>query len=233
MNILITGVLLLGVASSAQAFTYADDDFELLDVTDEYIEPDPCDGSHTRDPELDDLQYTEKLVNAQVSECAKIFEVGDRGLGGGVVFYTIDDGRHGLEAAPDKLKNLVWGCHGVTVGLGGIKIGDGRYNSDTILYNTSCNNSSHRYPTIFEAVDNYVAPNGVLDWFTPSYLELRELYYSGFNEPYLETEHSHLNYIFSSSEISGTNAYVTDFKNGIHYNIGKDWAISVIPVRAF
>lgn len=104
----------------------------------------------------------------------KKYAVGDVGPAGGWVFYITDGGLHGLEAAPEDLGNLVWGCTsaGFDDPLGrsarGEVIGTGGQNTGDIL--ARC-----MEPDIAARVAANYWLNGYNDWYLPSFDELLEM----------------------------------------------------------
>ena len=102
------------------------------------------------------------------------YAIGDTGPGGGFIFFVTDDGKHGLEAAPnDQHFNIEW-HHGAPLSApvtsavrSGIKTG--RYNTDRILISQTGGN--------FAALvcANYKG-GGYRDWYLPSKDELNAMY---------------------------------------------------------
>ena len=78
---------------------------------------------------------------------SSIYNVGDIGPGGGIVFYVQNNGLCGLEITQNSLGNYIWGCDDIFIGGisfysvdGGSNIGRGQYNTTQIINN--CNQSN-------------------------------------------------------------------------------------------
>jgi hypothetical protein len=99
------------------------------------------------------------------------YQVGLYGPAGGVVFFTSDKGRHGLEAAPvDQSAGIPWGCYGTDiVGAYDTAVGTGAANTTAII------NSCSQVNIAAKAAADY-AYNGYNDWFLPSLDELNLLH---------------------------------------------------------
>jgi len=167
-----------------------------------------------------------KLVQ-RINALEKTYAIGDTGPAGGIVFYVIELGHHGLEAAPADQAipfnpGAEWGCFGTSItGADGIAIGTGAQNTADILAGCATAGIAARL------ADNYTL-NGYNDWFLPSKDELNELNINkvvvgGF---------SPLNY-WSSSEFDGNTAWVQAFSIDITGNRTKTFADGVRAVRAF
>jgi hypothetical protein len=113
---------------------------------------------------------------------AQTYKVGDRGPGGGIIFYYNAQGFnvegigicHYLEAAPDSMPTtLAWASANKTTtrltGTFGTAIGTGRANTDLILRS----NNDPSAPAAL-ACRNY-SSGGKTDWFLPSFDELAEM----------------------------------------------------------
>ncbi len=151
------------------------------------------------------------------------YAIGDTGPAGGIVFYTIIGGVHGLEAAPlDHVSGVSWGCFGTSInGADGYAVWTGAQNTADIL--AGCSDT-------FAAVriaDAYTL-GGYDDWYLPSKDELNLLYQrrgivGGFvSEPY-----------WSSTEVSGLFAEYQNFLNGDQNGTDKDLDFRVRVIRAF
>ena len=71
------------------------------------------DGVDGNQAELDALQSKVDLLQSLVDEFHPVFEIGDEGPAGGIVFHVTDGGLHGLEAAPVDQLNAQW-CPSLT-----------------------------------------------------------------------------------------------------------------------
>ena len=119
---------------------------------------------------------TEHFLDLQDGPCAVTYEIGDIGQAGGRVFYTTDDGRHGMESAPNDITGLEWGCHGVQVeGVTSFGIGDGDVNSKDLGDNACASVSRWGGRTISDAVRDYDA-KGFKDWYIPSRGDMSRMY---------------------------------------------------------
>lgn len=166
-----------------------------------------------------------------------VYQPGDTGPAGGVVFYDkgdYDDGWRYLEAAPagwnggqfDPLLN--WGCAGTFVGTA-TGIGAGAANT-AALASAAC--STPEMPARLAAEASI---NGYTDWFLPS---LEELHAMRDNLSAL----GNMNTLFglgavsyaSSSEIDVGGGYAVDFAASGTVEASKSLAtLSMRPVRAF
>ncbi len=154
-----------------------------------------------------------------------IYEIGDTGPAGGIVYYITNGGRSGLEAAPEDAGSGEWGCYGTELpGADGHIVGTGAQNTADIL--KGCSESG----IAAEIADAY-SFNGNGGWFLPSRIELNSLYQQkavvgGFvNEKY-----------WSSTESYGYErwtAIYTDFATGIRGDGSKFNTNRVRAVRAF
>lgn len=116
-----------------------------------------------------------KAVCNRLPDQGPPYKLGDTGPAGGVVFYIIDQGIHGFEAALVDLSATGWGCYSswVSRGPNGItsalssNIGAGATN--TTLIASQCGSSSAA-----AIADAYVF-NGFADWYLPSKDELNLL----------------------------------------------------------
>jgi hypothetical protein len=173
--------------------------------------------------------------------CSKLlYAIGDTGPAGGIVFYTIDGGLHGIEAAPEDQSVIalgdlyywnIWGCEGrVIAGADGTAVWTGAQNTADIL--AVC---SAMFSLAAKMAHDYTL-NGYSDWFLPSKDELNLLYLQkdvvgGFTEVPADTNTLY----WSSSEYnnSGTHAWLQDFSDGSQYFMFKSQLARVRAVRAF
>lgn len=99
-----------------------------------------------------------------------IYNIGDNGPAGGIVFYITDGGLHGLEAAPVGQPTAPWGCHGTNIsGAKGTAVGTGAQNTAAIV--AGCAESG-----IAAKIADAYSLGGFKDWFLPSKDELNMLY---------------------------------------------------------
>ncbi|MFW5443840.1 MAG: FG-GAP repeat protein [Methylococcaceae bacterium] len=103
------------------------------------------------------------------------YAIGDTGPGGGIVFYTSNEGLNGLEVAPGNQGQAVWGCFARTnppaiiTGANGTKVGSGAQNTADIL--AACSE-----PGIAAEIADLYQFNEVSDWFLPSANEALLMY---------------------------------------------------------
>ena len=157
-----------------------------------------------------------------------LYKVGDRGPGGGVIFFVDRDesftGFDYLEAAPDDLGEHAW-CDqsGESIAAARARsIGQGHANTQAMLANCATG-AAH-------AVADYRGPNGFDDWFLPSLGEVMLMY--KFAEQSGKITLS-FDYIWSSSESSDHTAWYQPFSFGSIYEYPKEGALHVRPIRAF
>ena len=150
------------------------------------------------------------------------YSIGETGPAGGIVFYTTDRGRHGLEAAAADSTSSVWGCYEDFIGGTSLAIGTGAANTAAIVAGcVSAENTAAEVANAYEL-------NSFADWFLPSRGELNLLYLQkdvvgGFAS----------SFYWSSSEASSFGAWSQDFDIGSQGDDGKFNALGVRAVRAF
>lgn len=148
---------------------------------------------------------------------------------GCIVFYTWDEGTHGLIAHPTDAifphKKWEWGCYGVFISASGTSIGDGKLNT-TLMYD-NCGESSAAYYCSGLTTDGYT------DWFLPSKDELEQLYLQ--NE--IVGGFRNGNYYWSSSEDNENNAWLhyftTDTVLDKQRSLGKNGSCYIRAIRQF
>jgi hypothetical protein len=162
---------------------------------------------------------------AVMAKSAKIYNVGEPGPAGGIVFYDKGNSNGGwryLEAAPASAEfKAEWGLYGTNVSGTNTGIGTGKRNTEIV---------AGRGGT---AAQRCVALNtgGYRDWFLPSKDELNLMYQNlkrkglgGFSDGYYWSS-SQYNYVSSS--------WGQDFSDGSQYFSNKSNPRSVRCVRAF
>ena len=152
------------------------------------------------------------------------YAIGDTGPSGvGIVFYVINDGLHGLEAAPDDQVSGAWDDFGQVTEVDNTQteIGTGLDNTDAIIAHSGIS---------AEAAQECKAYNGggLADWFLPSKDALNQLYeqkdkVGGFDN----------SLYWSSSELDYNDAWCQDFTDGSQSTVYKGDAYSVRAVRGF
>ncbi len=164
--------------------------------------------------------------------------IGDKGPGGGIVFYVTDGGLHGLEVAPsgwygstpDPTSVWIIGTYAST-SLPGIStaLGTGKSNTSIITSNGD--------PGLFAArmCRDYHGGNKD-DWFLPSKDELQILWNNlvnnGSNANNGVGGLSGSDYL-SSSEMSVSSAHLTNFFDGTPNTYPKNVSYNVRPIRSF
>ena len=153
------------------------------------------------------------------------YSIGETGPAGGIVFYTTDRGRHGLEAAAADSTSSVWGCYEDFIGGTLLDIGKGAANTAAIVAGcVSAENTAAEVANAYEL-------NSFADWFLPSRDELNLLYLQKYVVGGFASR-----YYWSSSDYFGSslNAFGQDFVNGYQYDLNsKGNTLGVRAVRAF
>lgn len=99
-----------------------------------------------------------------------LYDIGDTGPAGGIVFY-LDGNGGGLEAAPADQGTAAWGCNGIDIaGADGTAVGTGAQNTADIIA-ADCATTG----IAADLADTYML-NGYTDWFLPSLDTLNLLY---------------------------------------------------------
>ncbi|MCX7084368.1 MAG: hypothetical protein NTY69_02400 [Methylococcales bacterium] len=184
------------------------------------------------------------------SNGVNVYQVGDIGPAGGIVFYLMDKtGLHGLESAPQDINggaSYSWGCWGWDNGNGtlqfntinGTAVGTGAANTAAIIATcgtdgglVSGNGNPQNYGTAINAAaaaQSYTL-NGFNDWYLPSRDELNLLYQhqsvvGGFVNSYTYWSSSNLN-----------NTYVWDqyFFTSLQRQDGVQLSYPVRAIRSF
>ncbi len=186
------------------------------------------DGVDANQAQLDALQAQVDLLQALVDELHPIFEIGDEGPAGGIVFHVTNGGLNGLEAAPEDQASANW-CSSFT----------DIANVDNIGASTTTDSHSGAHNTpLIEAVcgansaagvaANYVWPNGQTDGFLPNKEELKLLY----NQRNVVGGFVDGNY-WSSSETVALSAWFRAFFFASQGFVNKGGTLRVRAVRAF
>lgn len=148
------------------------------------------------------------------------YALGDTGPAGGIVVHITDNGRHGLEAAPNvAYYQAPWGCQGQDI-VTSVEIGAGQVNTTAHL--NACLDGDSVYNAFETARDFSVL--GFNDWFLPSINELALYFnYSG--------GVSGADYWSSSGRLS-TDAWI--FRQGVGGQAAaKRYSALVLPYRKF
>ncbi|GFO73869.1 hypothetical protein BPLS_P0189 [Bathymodiolus platifrons methanotrophic gill symbiont] len=180
------------------------------------------DRSITICPEKDDPQW---------GEC--LYEVGGTGPAGGLVFYTTDGGRHGIEASPTDQGQSEWGCYKVEVaGAESQEVGFGKINTNAILDGGCVQDYVYSREIASRIADDYTL-NGFDDWYLPSLDELG-LMYSELREKKIGDFAGYGRYISSSQqEESNIRSWAMRFSSGLRVLIYRNLHGHVRPVRSF
>jgi hypothetical protein len=174
------------------------------------------------------LASTELVIDAvgYYEPTTPLFEIGDTGPGGGIVFHVTDGGLHGLEAAPVDQGKVAWGCRGTDLpGANGLTIGTGSQNTANIL--AGCMEAG-----IAARIADAYRLGGFDDWYLPSRDELlllgvQQVVVGGFGSSYYWTSSQHPTSMASGAELvimAGGSGSAWDYKDLLHY---------VRAVRAF
>jgi len=175
------------------------------------------------------------------------YRVGDRGPGGGIIFYHNPAGftvempnsrdnytAYYLEVAPADAGQAQWGASGTAIS--GVttatstqvqqqnKIGNGRKDTALIVAELQ-GKETGRAAQIASAYTN----NGMRDWFLPSLGEMKELY----NERNLAGINITGDRYWSSTQYGNSQSWYISANNGNIIMFGKGASLYVRPIRAF
>lgn len=175
----------------------------------------------------------------QWGACDDTYKVEDTGPAGGVVFYTTDGGKHGLEVALEDIKlSSPWGCSGTAItGARGQAVGDGKANTNAILATDSDCTSVGMKSAAYLAAS--YSSNGISGWHLPSTGSLKLIYSVIFlnNLAGIEKNSSGEDIVYwSSTEYDSNSAFAKDFYDSSDpYLLGKqiENAARVRAVRPF
>ncbi|GAW86401.1 hypothetical protein bplSymb_SCF02601P036 [Bathymodiolus platifrons methanotrophic gill symbiont] len=193
-----------------------------------------CEAQRARDPSMSDEEYTDAMFAIQDTDCAIIFKPGDIGYGGGKVFHVTDEGRHGMEIAPDHHTTVEYGCWEVDLeGARDRSFGAGKFNTDVALENDCV--SYYGGTIIFDVLLDYNA-GGVNDWYIPSMGELYEIH--EVLGPYTVTEKrtahpSYPQFFWSSSQKDKNWMWTLNLTDGIETAANNPVKLSVLFIRNF
>lgn len=159
-------------------------------------------------------------INGSVRQVGELY-------GGGIIFYVDAKGQHGLIAAlSDQSAAAAWGCSGTPMTHAyGTKRGCGEANTASIVDKDSCATAG-----IAARLCNDLVLNGYSDWFLPSKDELN-LMYANLKAAGLGS-FGNASY-WSSSAISGANAWSQNFGNGTQNQSAKTNTFRVRAIRRF
>lgn len=169
------------------------------------------------------------LLVISCSSSESVYEIGDTGPAGGLIFYVNDsdsDEWKYLEAAPsDQGNNISWGCSGTLIdGADGTALGTGAQNTIDII--TGCSAVS-----IAAKICDDLVLGAFSDWYLPSKDELNLMYLNlsqnglgGFDSL---TPH------WSSTELDVNSAYIQYLDNGSQTQSNKDNAFYLVRAIRF
>jgi hypothetical protein len=175
-------------------------------------------------------------TNNYINGDGYIYNIGDYGPAGGIVFYdkgVFSNGWRYLEAAPSEAEAVgQWGAYEKMVGGTATAVGSGKQNTQRIVEFLRDQGETNRAAQLCEVLDF----NGFTDWFLPSKDELDLMYKNlkatglgEFNNP----TYYRFSYYWSSSENNSVNAWMQRFSDSIQTYILKNLAGVVRAVRAF
>lgn len=157
------------------------------------------------------------------------YQIGDRGPGGGVIFFVDRDDQFPqfdyLEAAPDDVGGHAW-CNRTKVSIPAAKgraVGRGKINTRALL-RVCASGAAH-------AAVAYRGPNGKDDWFLPSLGELKLMY--RFAEQNGKIGQISSTPFWSSTESGPDTAWYEAFYTGDPTYYTKGFNLRVRPIRAF
>lgn len=169
--------------------------------------------------------YFTNEINAQ----GKTYKIGDRGPGGGYVFYDKGNSKGGwryLEVAPvDQSTEAKWGCVMTKISGTGTGIGRGRANTRLIIKKCGETGIAAKVAVAYRG-------GGKSDWFLPSKDELNLIYSNLYVSEVVDFSYGV--YYWSSSVSGNFSAWAHKFSgNHQHGYHVKDSPSGVRAVRAF
>lgn len=204
------------------------------DTEDNYPEYEKsCDEQRMREYWMSDEEYSNFLYEFQETECATIYKLGDTGIGGGRVFLITDEGRHGLETSPVQIKNVEWGCHGVSIPGTKVNIGTGKANTDKTI---EANCSPYFDNELVSDLVSKSRAGGFSDWYVPSRHELYKIFDVLGVHKVLEKSDPNLSYpsyFWSSTQANNEYNYVQNLTTGAKCWSHKALTLSLLPIRNF
>jgi hypothetical protein len=168
----------------------------------------------------DSLSFCDGQPTWTQGGCQVVYEIGDQGPAGGIVFYVSNEGLNGLEAAPVDQGVAKWGCFSTRIsGANGTAVGTGEQNTADII--AGCDE------TTAASVASAYGPG----WYLPSRDELNLLYeFAGRLVGFAE-----IDFYWSSSQMDGLDGivWVQNFETGDQQEEEKRRTSRVRAVRAF
>jgi hypothetical protein len=176
------------------------------------------------------LAHNNVVVIPMEGDSQRVYEIGETGPAGGIVYHVTDGGRHGLEAShEDQSVSAEWGCLDTDVNF----VENLRYiesldpNSgarNTLIITLACGGA-----TAAGVAGNYMGPNGITtNWYLPNKEELYLLYYQQGVVGDFDRD-----LYWSSSESSSGVAWFQGFNGGLQERANKFATLGVRAVRAF
>jgi len=166
------------------------------------------------------------LNSEMVQNLSKVFvpkSIGDE-YGGGIVFFTWDNGHHGLIAAKTDVDSIRWAASNTKTGTVNYGLGGGYINSLLIYANQA---SVDGNPFAASVCMNYSGAS-LGDWYLPNSVELNLLY----SQKDVVGGFSPVKY-WSSNENSDNTAWVKSFWNGSELSELKSASYKIRPIRKF
>jgi hypothetical protein len=157
------------------------------------------------------------------------YKVGDRGPGGGIVFFdrgVFVDGWRYLEAAPNDIGPAQWGTAWQEVSGTSTETGKGKANTQAIINRLGQLGETGKAAQLCEALNI----NGHSDWFLPSKDELNLMYVNLKQKGLGDFQNA---YYWSSSQGDVYHVRIQLFDNGLQASSPKNYSNSVRAVRAF
>jgi hypothetical protein len=165
-----------------------------------------------------------------VAQTPCTYSIGSIGPAGGYIFYDKGYNSNGwryLEAAPNHIGGIPWGCFGTFTNLTADSIGSGENNTVAIAQACGPNNAAQQCL-------NYTF-NGYSDWFLPSIDELIAMFTNLWANGIGNFDAPNGQY-WSSSDFSSQGAKIVTIANSSPPNFettddNKNWSDYVIPCR--
>jgi len=171
-------------------------------------------------------------TGSALSNSGTIYQIGDTGPAGGIVFYDrgfVADGWRYMEAAPSDF-TAEWGTQGQDVTGTDTSIGSGKRNTQIIVGHLNRIGESNHAAQICMVMD----VNGYKDWFLPSrdeldlmYKNLKQIGLGGFDSGGYWSSSQY------NTEFSSDNAWYQSFNYGFQRINFKNTTFTVRAIRAF
>lgn len=154
-------------------------------------------------------------------QTTNVYEIGDIGPGGGIIFYIDETNSSGkyFEALLSQCITFPFGCANTITGLTSLK-GFGQQN--TTVLSSLCGSSSAGY-----YCDKFVE-KGLIDWCLPTIEDLVLL-----GNYFMSNNIENYNSYWSSSEFDAYEGYAFDFSTLEPIDVDKSQGLKLIPIRYF